>query len=634
MSISLACAQIEVVPGRPDLNFNKMTTVIKMAVDNRIDIIFFPELAISGYLLGDLWEQSDYLSDCQYYGEQIIRLTEQLPICVVFGNIALDYEHVNEDGHIRKYNAAFVAYKGKLVANQAINKDYYIKTSLPNYREFDDARHFYSMQKLAADNALDLKDCIVPARITIREQVINLGIMLCEDGWSQNYTNDIPKILAANAADILCNISCSPFTKGKADKRIKVFSKQAKECARPLVYCNNIGVQNNGKNIFSYDGSSGIFDYRGQQLACAPLFEEYVLALDYFAQTDLQTQNGMHYLPLSSVEETYTAIHYATKRFLELSGIKKMVVGLSGGIDSAVTAALFVDILGPQNVLLINMPGEYNSDTTQMLAKQTAEALCTNYLVVPIAESCEHTRQQLTQAPVYNFADKSQTNLCLTPFMMENVQARDRGARVLAAAAAAFGGAFSCNSNKTELTVGYATFYGDICGAVAPIADIYKQEVYALGRYLNQAVFKCEVIPELIFAIKPSAELSSAQTVGTGGDPLIYEYHDALFKLFVESWVKYSPAGILELYSSGKLGTKLGCGDAVINQAFPSAASFIDDLEKWWKMFAGFAVAKRIQAPPIISISRRAFGYDYRESQLTPYFSNEYYRLKEQILNK
>ena len=217
---------------------------------------------------------------------------------------------------------------------------------------------------------------------------------------------------------------------------------------------------------------------------------------------------------------------------------------------------------------------------------------------------------------------------------MENIQARDRGARVLAGLAAAFGGAFSCNSNKTEITVGYATFYGDICGLVAPIGDLWKHEVYALGYYLNDKVFKREVIPAEIFAMRPSAELSPEQTVGTGGDPLVYPYHDKLFALFVESWYKASPAGILRHYADGTLPQLLGCQPELIAETFKDAASFIADLERWWKLFCGLSVAKRIQAPPIISISRRAYGYDHREAQLIPYFPLEYQKLKNELLKK
>lgn len=180
--------------------------------------------------------------------------------------------------------------------------------------------------------------------------------------------------------------------------------------------------------------------------------------------------------------------------------------------------------------------------------------------------------------------------------------------------------------------MGYATFYGDICGALAMIGDLWKHQVYALGRYLNEEIFRREVIPEGIFTIRPSAELSPEQTVGTGGDPLIYPYHDYLLRAFIENWHKTTPADVLRWYREGVLAEELGCSEEIIRTSFPDAKAFIDDLERWWKLFAGFSVAKRIQAPPIMSITKRAYGYDHREAQLTPYFSREYLRLKEELL--
>jgi len=250
-----------------------------------------------------------------------------------------------------------------------------------------------------------------------------------------------------------------------------------------------------------------------------------------------------------------------------------------------------------------------------------------------IQNSFEHTVGQLENTPIVNYRTGEELHLTLTELVKENIQARDRGARILAAASAAFGGAFSCNSNKSEITVGYATFYGDICGAVAMIGDLWKHQVYALGRYLNEVIFKREVIPDNIFSIRPSAELNPNQTVGKGGDPLIYPYHDYLFSSFVENWHKATPADVLRWYKDGTLAKKIGCDEEIIKASFPTAESFINDLERWWKLFAGFSVAKRIQAPPIISMTKRSYGYDHREAQLSPYFSREYYKLKDELLN-
>ena len=457
--------------------------------------------------------------------------------------------------------------------------------------------------------------------------------MLCEDGWTENYFLDVPQLLAQHGAELLCNISCSPFSINKNSKRHRLFGSAAQKAGIPLIYCNNVGIQNNGKNIFTFDGCSCVYGSDGWQLTDAPMYAEATLCAGWDSKAKAIDTSGITSDPRSEIDEVYHSLRYGCQRFLEQAGIGKMTIGLSGGIDSAVTAALFVDILGPDNVLLVNMPSRYNSPMTQTIAEQTAQSLGANYTVIPITESCLHTSEQLTQTPIHSYHQHRDFQLTISPLIYENIQSRDRGSRVVAGLAAAFGGAFSCNSNKTELTVGYATFYGDICGALAPIGDLWKHHVYELGRYLNDKVFQRQVLPEAIFTIRPSAELSSEQTVGTGGDPLVYPYHDKLFRSFLEQWRKTSPAEILLWYSEGTLAEHLGCEADIISEAFPDARSFIADLEHWWKLMHTLAVAKRIQAPPIVSITRRAYGYDHREAQLTPYFPREYHRLKAQLLN-
>jgi NAD+ synthase (glutamine-hydrolysing) len=393
-----------------------------------------------------------------------------------------------------------------------------------------------------------------------------------------------------------------------------------------------VGIQNNGKNVFTYDGCSSAYNADGTLITSAEMYADTLLECTWDTETgSFVGDNSVAALP-QEPESIYKSLRYGTEKFLKQCGIKKMTIGLSGGIDSAITAAMYADILGAENVLLINLPSIYNSETTKNIAYNLAKNLGANYAVIPISQSCEHTEEQLTTTPITNIANGGSFYLELSNIVKENIQARDRGARIIAAASAAFGGAFSCNSNKAEITVGYCTFYGDICGALAMIGDLWKHQVYALGRYMNEQIFKREVIPEEIFNIRPSAELASSQTVGTGGDPLIYEYHDYLLASFVENWHKTTPADILRWYKTGTLAAELGCDEKIISKAFSTPAEFIADLERWWRLFAGFSVAKRIQAPPIMSITKRAFGYDHREAQLTPYFSREYYQLKEELL--
>ncbi len=639
MSISIGCGQINIIPGRPDLNTYNILRCINAAKQQNLDILILPELAVPGYLIGDLWEQPSFLKDCEHYGKEILKATKD--ICVIFGNIALDKAKLNEDGHIRKYNAAFVAYNKKFITAPT-GYNFFIKNSMPDYREFDDNRYFYSLRKHCLAINIDIEDALKPLRLNIKGQDIDLGIFICEDGWTDNYAINVPKTLCKNGAKLLINISCSPFTLGKNQKRDKVFKKHARTFDCPIIYCNNIGTQNNGKNIFIYDGSSSFYEAGGKKSFHLPMYEEGLAIVNYnpnnnkFSDYLFMTQAGKKIVTDSIYENEIKTIHdslcFGIKHFLKQCNIKKMVVGISGGIDSALTAALFSEILGPKNVLLVNMPSKYNSSTTKALAEELARNLKTNYGVVPIQKSVEHTIHQLNSTEFISYTTANPFHLHTTSYVEENIQARDRGARLLAALAAAFKGGFSCNANKAEITVGYATFYGDICGVIAPIADLWKHQVYDLARYMNEHIYHEKVFPDKLFTIRPSAELSAAQTVGSGGDPIIYEYHDYLFKTFVENWNKTSPDDILEHYSKNTLEDFLQCEKGLVKKLFPTPKAFIDDLEKWFTLFSGFAVAKRIQAPPIITISRRAYGYDHRESQLSPYFSCKYFKIKEDLL--
>ena len=210
MEIKIACAQVEVRPGRPEINLRKALETIEEAKRAGIDILIFPEQLIPGYLLGDLWEQRAFLRDCRDYGEDLIAATQD--ICVIFGNIALDETAVNEDGRPRKYNAAFIAQDGALKKG-GLSQAFISKTALPDYREFDDSRYFHSLAKLLPlQPGKTLEDLIQPVSVTIRGEEVKLGVLICEDGWTENYDFNVPQILTQNGAQLLINISCSPFT--------------------------------------------------------------------------------------------------------------------------------------------------------------------------------------------------------------------------------------------------------------------------------------------------------------------------------------------------------------------------------------------------------------------------------------
>ena len=632
MTLKVACGQMEIIAGRPDLNTKRILQVINLARNESVDILVFPELTIPGSMIGDLWEQTAFLKDCEAYGQQVISSTQG--ITVVFGNVATDWKRKNKDGKVRKYCAAFTAQNGRLIPTEQ-GLEFIAKTSLSACCQFDDPRYFSGQEALLKDKRISLKNGLGSVTVSVHDTQYKLGIMLGEDCWTENFPFSVPSMLQQGGAEILCNLSSSPLMLHKNSKRHLIFGNLAKELQLPLIYCNHTGIQNTGKNIYTFDGQSCVYGRDGMVKVAAPMFEEKLLTFSWDKNNaKIRAYAAEDELIATEEDETsilYKAIRYGTQNFLKQTGIKRMVIGASGGVDSAVTAALFTDILGPQQVLLVNMPSRYNSELTKNLAQQLAENLGCCYTIVPINESVSHTVEQL-YTPIHNYTSNRDFKIELTGLMYENIQARDRGSRILAGFSAAFKGGISCNANKAEITVGYGTFYGDLTGLFCPLGDLWKFQVYALGKYINEYVYKRKVIPAQIFTIRPSAELSQDQTVGNGGDPLIYEYHDYLLCAFIENRANASPAEILKHYIHQDLEVFLGCKEGIVAQLFPSHAAFCQDLEHWYGLFTGLAVAKRIQAPPVLSLSKRAFGTDYREAQMTTYYSLEYKELKDKLL--
>ena len=689
--IRIAFGQIQVHPGEPATNFQSMMHAIDYAKAVSTDILIFPELCLSGYMVGDLWDQVPFVKDCLFYGEELVKATENTNLTIIFGNVGIDESLRNLDGSLRKYNALYVASKGKLVSNPSQPYPFTIKTLLPCYRYFNEPRYFTSANVVAKERNLPLSDINQPLTICTRQGAFTIAPVICEDSWDTHYP-DCPTSLMVESAkakgqhiELIVNCSSSPYTVHKQEHRHALFSAQANRYHTPIAYTNHVGIQNNGKNICIYDGCSTLYDVNGSVVEEVPAFENTVrptLLKDTVWQpqptVSLQTESTPTYIPT-----LFKALQYGIRQFLAQTGIKKIVIGASGGIDSALNAALYSTVLAPENLYLVNMPSRYNSDMTKDLAYQLAQNIGCHYGVFPIEEGVNTTVVQLESQPFTKFPLKTSSHvhkhtladdatisnsttdticesqqtttnhteqthvdtdldtstfLQLSTLAKENIQARDRSSRILAGIASAVNGAFTCNGNKTEFTVGYATMYGDLAGFLAVTGDVWKTDVYALARYMNEYIFKREVIPQGSIDVVPSAELSDAQDVTQGlGDPLQYEYHDCLFRAFIEGTPhtlphqRLTPEDILCAYEKGTLEHLLGLPHPV-SHYFTSTDQFINDLERWWKSFNGLAVAKRIQSPPLFLVSERAFGSDLSESQLKPYFSRIYHIIKERVL--
>lgn len=604
--MKIFAVQMDVVPGRPDLNFKTIQKYIVEAKAQKADLAVFPEMCIPGYLISDLWEETTFVLECLSINDQVTALADGIDI--LFGSVAR--ENVNgENGRPLLYNAAYYASQGNLqplVQFQDHVKYFLPKTLLPCYREFDEPRYFSDLRALAVKWGTTLENILKPYRLP---GGIQLGITICEDGWDANaYAHPFDILgLQMSPRDLFVNISCSPYTLGKTKARNRVFSHHAKQHGIPLLYLNSVGTQNNGKNIYAFEGDSCVYGSKGDTLFSFPTFEPYA--------TTLTVDDSVHcpipsFEKLTGMAEVRVALVYMIRENLKRWGIRRVVIGASGGIDSAVSAVLYSDALGAENVFLVNMPTRFNSDTTKNAARDLADNLGCPYMVAPITEVIESLRLSLAKDSFV----RNDTKMIVEGIHYENVQARMRSGAFLATIASVVGGAFTCNGNKSEIFVGYCTLYGDTSGVLCALGDLWKVQVYELAREINK---QGEIIPQKSIDIPASAELSEAQNVDEGkGDPIIYPYHDKLFSYWLERWNRNGLSDSIHALKTGTLCSEINFSESRFREIFPDDSLAVLDMELWWKRYKGIALAKRIQMPPILSVSRRAFGFDYRESQM------------------
>jgi NAD+ synthase (glutamine-hydrolysing) len=511
-------------------NADKIIDAAISAADQGADLVVFPELALVGYPPEDLLFRRGFLDQVKH---ECLRIQHSLKDIigdsgVVFG---LPYEHAGE-----LYNAA-------IYLNEGIIRQFCFKQSLPNYSVFDEVRYFSPGHESSV--------------IEVKGHTI--GLMICEDVWQP----EIVESSIANGARAIIAINASPFHINKHEERIAVLKSHADQFEVPIMYLNMVG----GQDELVFDGDSLAVDRQANVVARARLFDTDVIKV-VFDGSDITSMHPM--APEEGSDAvTYKALVTGVRDFVRQNGFAGVVVGLSGGVDSALTLAIAVDALGADNVEAVMMPSRYTADISMQDAEAEAALLGVKYDVVEIEAVFDSFLTTL--APVFDGAPADTTE--------ENIQARCRGV-LLMAISNKKGRMVLTTGNKSEMAVGYATLYGDMCGGFAPIKDVCKTLVYKLCRYRNSV---SPVIPERVLTRPPSAELREDQC---DQDSLPdYDVLDRILELSVEQ-----DKPVDEIVAQG-----------ISREDVLHVITLVQRNEH-----------KRRQSAPGIRVTRRAFGRDRR----------------------
>jgi NAD+ synthase (glutamine-hydrolysing) len=564
----IALAQINARVGDVEGNLNKILSYLGSAKDSGVDILCFPELSVTGYPPEDLLLKPDFINDSIDAVQQVRKASENI-------TVILGYPDKKED----IYNAAAIIHDKKLI-------DVYHKRYLPNYGVFDENRYFQSGVRAPV---YKLGDVI-------------FGVNICEDIW---YPGDPTRRQALlGDAQIIINISSSPYYASKVASRERMLMTRARDNSVNVVFCNMVG----GQDELVFDGNSVVIGETGNIIARAKSFEEDLLIADINVNRvfrsrihDPRRRKERHALELHSEkaeiidisknpkqkekptiqlriedfyqkeEEIFRALVLGTKDYVSKNGFKKVAVGLSGGIDSALVAAIAVEAMGNDNVVGVAMPSRYSSKASVTDSEILSANLSLELLNIPIEKALKSYLQMFSDV----FGGKKQD------ITEENLQARIRG-NILMALSNKFGWLVLTTGNKSEMSVGYCTLYGDMAGGFAVIKDVPKTIVYKLSNFYNVSKGS-EVIPSSILTKPPSAELRPEQLDTDSLPP--YEVLDPILKAYVEDDLS---------------------AEEIVSQGFKRSM-----VKKIIKMVDQNEY-KRRQAPPGIKITARAFGKDRR----------------------
>ena len=477
--MQIALCQINPTVGDFAKNGNKVLSFYRRAIDSGADLVVFPELVVTGY------PPQDLLLERPFVEKNVVTMNN---IASSVGEVPAVVGYVQPEGE-KLFNSAALMQNGKVVGR-------YDKILLPSYDVFDEERYFTPGKNP------------IPFDMSIGGDIVSLGLEICEDLWDDEYDCHVTNELAAAGADFIVNISSSPFSEGKSKAREKLILDRVSQIGVPFLYCNLVG----GQDELIFDGNSVAYSATGKRIASGMAFEEHMILVDL--ETDqvvspaVQTREG----------ELFSALTLGIRDYFQKTGHSKCVIGLSGGIDSALTACLALEALGKENVLCIYMPSRFNSKHSQIDSEKLAAKLDVEYRVLPIGELISN----------YQTVFEEQFNSLQKDITEENIQARIRG-NLLMAFANKMGYLVISTGNKTELALGYCTLYGDMSGGLAAISDLDKNDVYAIGRWYNKNCGQT-IIPDSIFNKEPSAELTENQV-----DPFDYDVVSPLVEEIVEN---------------------------------------------------------------------------------------------------
>ncbi len=539
--LKIACIQANAHLGHVSANTEKLITMRERAAAAGADIIVTPEMYLSGYPADDLVLRDDFMSSIAASIEKLARLTADGGPAIIVGA-----PYADQNGSL--FNSAFILDEGQLVGRRD-------KVNLPNYGVFDDKRHF-------TQGALQ-------GPVSVRG--VRLGLAICEDVWFE----DVCETAAESGAQILVSLNASPFERGKTDSRINHVVARITETSLPLIYVNMVG----GQDELVFDGGSFAMNVGGKLAAQLPQFTEQLSIVTARPQADSgYVFTGQVSRPDDGFHAIWRALVLSIRDYVTKNGFPGVVLGMSGGVDSALVAALAVDALGAEAVKLVMMPSDYTAEISVTDAQKMADKMGIVLDNIPIRSGMTAFQEML--APHFEGMAADVTE--------ENIQSRLRG-MILMALSNKLGHMVLATGNKSEYAAGYSTLYGDMCGGFAPLKDVWKTTVFELCNWRNQNLPQGalgpegEVIPQRIIDRPPSAELRPDQQDTDSLPP--YDILDAILIALTEEM-----ADIQTIASRG-----------YDTQVVEAASKLLFRAEY-----------KRFQAAPGPKITHRAFGRDRR----------------------